>query len=242
MTWVCSWRGSVTPTRGSSRLTSTSTPRARSAARSQGRSWRSATQSREGPRRHANQGADPPVHGRPALKDRPELMERIVAMRSANMTLWQIADQLNAEGIPTLRGGTQWRPSSIQAALGYKRPGPQDRLPALDNRGGNGGNGHVRGSDCIGDMPAARVRGRGGRSRTAAARGGGTGANRTSGGPGCTGDVPEQRVRGRGGRSRTRSCTSWGGMGANRTSGGPVARGRARAAGARSWGRSRTRS
>jgi DNA invertase Pin-like site-specific DNA recombinase len=86
-----------------------------------------------------NQGADPPVHGRPALKDRPELMERIVAMRSANMTLWQIADQLNAEGIPTLRGGTQWRPSSIQAALGYKRPGPQDRLPALDNRGGNGG-------------------------------------------------------------------------------------------------------
>ena len=27
-------------------------------------------------------------------------------MRSANMTLWQIADQFNAEGIPTLRGGS----------------------------------------------------------------------------------------------------------------------------------------
>ena len=60
-------------------------------------------------------------------------------MRAANMTLWQIADQFNAEGIPTLRGGSQWRPSSIQAALGYRRPSPPDRLPALDNRGGNGG-------------------------------------------------------------------------------------------------------
>jgi hypothetical protein len=29
---------------------------------------------------------------------------------------------LNAEGIPTLRGGSYWRPSSVQAAVGYKRP------------------------------------------------------------------------------------------------------------------------
>ncbi len=86
-----------------------------------------------------NGGADAPANGRPAVKDRPELMARISAMRAANMTLWQIADQFNAEGIPTLRGGSQWRPSSIQAALGYRRPAPPDRLPALDNRGGNGG-------------------------------------------------------------------------------------------------------
>jgi DNA invertase Pin-like site-specific DNA recombinase len=81
-------------------------------------------------------GADARIHGRPAVKDRPELMERISAMRSANRSLQQIADQLNAEGVPTLRGGTKWRPSSIQTALGYRRPGPRDRLPPLHNRGG----------------------------------------------------------------------------------------------------------
>ena len=38
------------------------------------------------------------------------------------MTLQAIADVLNADGVPTLRGGTQWRPSSVQAAAGYRRP------------------------------------------------------------------------------------------------------------------------
>jgi DNA invertase Pin-like site-specific DNA recombinase/peptidoglycan hydrolase-like protein with peptidoglycan-binding domain len=71
------------------------------------------------------------ANGRPAVSDRPELMERIAAMRAANMTLQAIADQLNAEHLPTLRGGTKWRPSSIQAALGYRRPGPRDHLPSL---------------------------------------------------------------------------------------------------------------
>jgi DNA invertase Pin-like site-specific DNA recombinase len=68
--------------------------------------------------------------GRPAVSQRPELVERIAAMRAANMTLSAIAEQLNAEGVPTLRGGKKWRPSSIQAALGYRRPGPRDHLPA----------------------------------------------------------------------------------------------------------------
>jgi DNA invertase Pin-like site-specific DNA recombinase len=68
--------------------------------------------------------------GRPAVSDRPELLERICAMREANLSLRAIADQLNAEGIPTLRGGKEWRPSSIQAALGYRRPGPRDHLPS----------------------------------------------------------------------------------------------------------------
>jgi peptidoglycan hydrolase-like protein with peptidoglycan-binding domain len=76
------------------------------------------------------------VNGRPATKDHPELLERITAMRAANLTLQQIADQLNAENVPTLRGGTQWRPSSIQAALGYRRPAPGDRHPPLESRGG----------------------------------------------------------------------------------------------------------
>jgi DNA invertase Pin-like site-specific DNA recombinase len=74
--------------------------------------------------------ADGHPTGRPAVSDRPELMERIAAMRAANMTLQAIADRLNEEGVPTLRGGKQWRPSSIQAALGYRRPRAHDQLPS----------------------------------------------------------------------------------------------------------------
>jgi DNA invertase Pin-like site-specific DNA recombinase len=73
-------------------------------------------------------------NGRPAVRQDPELLERVAAMRAASMTLQAIADQLNAEGVPTLRGGKEWRPSSIQAALGYRRPGPRDHLPSLDQR------------------------------------------------------------------------------------------------------------
>jgi DNA invertase Pin-like site-specific DNA recombinase len=72
--------------------------------------------------------------GQPAVRDHPELLERIASMRAASMSLRAIADQLNEEGVPTLRGGRTWRPSSIQAALGYRRPGPRDRLPSLENR------------------------------------------------------------------------------------------------------------
>jgi DNA invertase Pin-like site-specific DNA recombinase/peptidoglycan hydrolase-like protein with peptidoglycan-binding domain len=60
--------------------------------------------------------------GRPAVADVPALKQRIVAMRRDGMTLQAIADQLNTENTPTLRGGTQWRPSSVQAAAGYRRP------------------------------------------------------------------------------------------------------------------------
>ena len=75
--------------------------------------------------------------GRPKVSDRPDLVERITAMRAASMTLQAIADQLNAEGVPTLRGGAMWRPSSVQAALGYRRPGtrtPRDQFPTLEDR------------------------------------------------------------------------------------------------------------
>ena len=60
--------------------------------------------------------------GRPAVEDIPDLKERISAMRAEGMTLQSIADRLNEEGVPTLRGGSQWRPSSVQAAAGYRRP------------------------------------------------------------------------------------------------------------------------
>jgi DNA invertase Pin-like site-specific DNA recombinase len=72
---------------------------------------------------------------RAAVTDRPALVERINAMRAAKMTLQAIADTLNQEGVPTLRGGAMWRPSSVQAALGYRRPGarnPRNQMPPLE--------------------------------------------------------------------------------------------------------------
>ncbi len=38
------------------------------------------------------------------------------------MTQQAIADTLNEEGVPTVRGGRLWRPSSVQRATGYLRP------------------------------------------------------------------------------------------------------------------------
>lgn len=60
--------------------------------------------------------------GRSSVADIPELHDRIADMRERGMTLQAIADRLNAEGVPTLRGGAKWRPSSVQRATGYLRP------------------------------------------------------------------------------------------------------------------------
>jgi DNA invertase Pin-like site-specific DNA recombinase len=68
------------------------------------------------------------MRGRPSVADLPELRERIVAMRRDGMTLQAIADTLNEEGVPTLRGGAKWRPSSVQSAAGYRRPTAPKRL------------------------------------------------------------------------------------------------------------------
>jgi DNA invertase Pin-like site-specific DNA recombinase/peptidoglycan hydrolase-like protein with peptidoglycan-binding domain len=59
---------------------------------------------------------------RPSLQDVPMLKERVAEMRAQGMTLQAIADWLNDAGVPTLRGGQKWRPSSVQAAAGYRRP------------------------------------------------------------------------------------------------------------------------
>lgn len=74
---------------------------------------------------------------RPAVTDRPELSKRVAAMRDSGMTFQAIADKLNEEGVPTLRGGTAWRVSSVQAACGYQRPPPRRKsshLPAIKRR------------------------------------------------------------------------------------------------------------
>jgi Resolvase, N terminal domain/Recombinase len=65
------------------------------------------------------------ARGRPGLSAAsPELAHRIAQLRERGLSLQAIADALNAEGVPTARGGATWRPSSVQAALGYRRPRP----------------------------------------------------------------------------------------------------------------------
>jgi DNA invertase Pin-like site-specific DNA recombinase len=64
-------------------------------------------------KRHASGGAGP---------DWDDIRKRIANMRADGMTLQAIADTLNEEGVPTLRGGAKWRPSSVQSAAGYRRP------------------------------------------------------------------------------------------------------------------------
>jgi DNA invertase Pin-like site-specific DNA recombinase len=54
--------------------------------------------------------------GRPPLPA-DSLLRRLRSMRTRGVTLQAIADQLNAEGVPTLRGGSEWRPSSVRAVL-----------------------------------------------------------------------------------------------------------------------------
>jgi DNA invertase Pin-like site-specific DNA recombinase len=70
-------------------------------------------------------GPHRPPRGRPGLGHaRPELAERITELRARGLSLQAIARELNDAGIPTPRGGREWRASSVQAALGYRRPRP----------------------------------------------------------------------------------------------------------------------
>ena len=66
-----------------------------------------------------------PPRGRPGLAvGAPELSDRISKMRERGLSLQSIAEALNTDGVPTPRGGARWRPSSVQTALGYRRPRP----------------------------------------------------------------------------------------------------------------------
>jgi hypothetical protein len=63
--------------------------------------------------------------GRPGLAELdPALYARIQELAELGLGPKAIADRLNAEGVKTPRGGKRWRPSSVQAALGYRRPPP----------------------------------------------------------------------------------------------------------------------
>jgi DNA invertase Pin-like site-specific DNA recombinase len=75
---------------------------------------------------------------RPAVADNPALRKRIERLRARGLTLQVIADTLNREGVPTLRGGSEWRPSSVRSATGYQRRKArhqQVELPAVKRRG-----------------------------------------------------------------------------------------------------------
>jgi DNA invertase Pin-like site-specific DNA recombinase len=76
--------------------------------------------------------------GRGSEPDWTEIRQRIAKMRADGMTLQAIADKLNAERIPTQRGGAEWRPSSVQTAAGYKRrsrPKNVEDLPTVERPG-----------------------------------------------------------------------------------------------------------
>lgn len=47
-----------------------------------------------------------------------------------------VADRPDAEGVPTLRGGSEWRPSSVQAAAGHRRSQGQEVEPQRPAEGG----------------------------------------------------------------------------------------------------------
>ena len=99
-----------------------------------------ATATAESPPLRTRNGRHAPANGRPrrrpALADDPELVERIVQMRAQGMTLQAIADRLNEEGVPTVRGGAEWRPSSVRSGLGYKRRAPVGSLAAQNGSTG----------------------------------------------------------------------------------------------------------
>lgn len=52
-----------------------------------------------------------------AVYDLRTLKKRIVAMREDGFTLQAIADRLNEDRVPTLRGGPKWRPTSVHAEI-----------------------------------------------------------------------------------------------------------------------------
>lgn len=72
---------------------------------------------------------------RPAVVDNPDLAERIAAMRTGGMTYTAIAEHLNREGVPTMRGAASWGVSAVRGACGYQRPRPRRQAPDLPERG-----------------------------------------------------------------------------------------------------------
>lgn len=71
---------------------------------------------------------------RPSVADLPALTARIRELREGGWTLQRIADELNIDGVPTLRGGKEWRPSSVATAAGWQRRKPRRKPTDLPER------------------------------------------------------------------------------------------------------------
>ncbi len=56
------------------------------------------------------------------IVDRPEILEHIHALRDDGLSLRQIAELLEEEGVPTARGAERWWPTTVASALRYPRP------------------------------------------------------------------------------------------------------------------------
>jgi hypothetical protein len=72
-----------------------------------------------------------------AVNGRADLLSRLTAMHDDDLSLEGMADQLNADGEPTLFGGDTWWPSSVRTALRYasaRRATSADGLPSLADR------------------------------------------------------------------------------------------------------------
>jgi DNA invertase Pin-like site-specific DNA recombinase len=74
---------------------------------------------------------------RPSVVDDADLAKRIRELRESGCSYQAIANLLNDEGVPTVRGGIEWRVSAVQSALGYKRPAKMHKtaqLPEIKRR------------------------------------------------------------------------------------------------------------
>ena len=74
---------------------------------------------------------------RSAVADHPDLADRIQSMRVSGSTYQAIADALNADAIPTLRGAEKWTVSGVRGAAGYKPPKARRKraeLPPIKRR------------------------------------------------------------------------------------------------------------
>jgi hypothetical protein len=92
--------------------------------------------------------------GRPGLSERePDLAQRIAILRQQGLSLHAIADALNADGVPTPRGGARWRASSVQSVLGYRRPRPPGPGPGRRPGPGRGRRGPPRRPPAPGPKP-----------------------------------------------------------------------------------------
>ena len=68
---------------------------------------------------------------RPAVVDVDGLAQRIAGMRASGLTYQGIADHLNHEGVPTMRGAASWGVSAVRRACGYERPRTRPQSPDL---------------------------------------------------------------------------------------------------------------